>query len=142
LNLPQQFASRNHIAIVEYTGLFPREGKPHGNSKHTSQEYIRTDPKTLTLCLIAIHFTLLDCPFQSVVRHKDKVGFICSTTMSVPRTTIICKSANVNKSIEHERDNVPYAYHLVNGPNLNAKEMLASIDYLALNIWMYRTESE
>jgi hypothetical protein len=46
-NLPQQFASRNHIAIVEYTGLFPREGKPHGNSKHTSQEYIRTDPKII-----------------------------------------------------------------------------------------------
>ena len=46
-NLPQQFASRNHIAIVEYTGLFPREAKPHGNSKHTSQEYIRTDPKII-----------------------------------------------------------------------------------------------
>jgi glycerol-3-phosphate dehydrogenase len=77
--------------------------------------------------------------------------------MSVPRTTIICQIAvfrvlshgyivhvvsdtendtnipvsdslnNVNKSIEHERDNVPYAYHLVNGQNLNATEMLASI---------------
>jgi glycerol-3-phosphate dehydrogenase len=35
--------------------------------------------------------------------------------------------SNVNKSIEHERDNVPYAYHLVNGQNLNATEMLASI---------------
>ena len=46
-NLPQQFASRNRIAIVEYTGLFPREGEPHGNSKHTSQEYIRTDPKII-----------------------------------------------------------------------------------------------
>jgi hypothetical protein len=33
----------------------------------------------------------------------------------------------MNKSIEHERDNVPYAYHLVNGQNLNATEMLASI---------------
>lgn len=46
-NLPQQFASRNHIAIVEYTGLFSGDGEPHSNSKHTSQEYIRTDPKTI-----------------------------------------------------------------------------------------------
>jgi hypothetical protein len=29
----------------------------------------------------------------------------------------------VNKSIEHERDNVPFAYHLVNGQNLNTKNV-------------------
>ena len=30
---------------------------------------------------------------------------------------------SVNKSIEHERDNVPFAYHLVNGQNLNTKNV-------------------
>ena len=53
-NLPQQFASRNRIDIVEYTGLFPREGEPHGNSKHTSQEYIRTDPNIIDKIKVGI----------------------------------------------------------------------------------------
>ena len=46
-NLPDQFSSRKHIAIVEYSGLCPRQVEPHGNAKNSSQEYVRTDPKVI-----------------------------------------------------------------------------------------------
>ena len=32
---------------MEYIGISPRQGEPHGNAKHTSQEYVRTDPKVI-----------------------------------------------------------------------------------------------
>ena len=43
-NIPPEF---KNVAVVEYTGTCPRTNLPHGNSKHSTQEYIRTDPKIL-----------------------------------------------------------------------------------------------
>ena len=43
-NLPEKFTTRKHIAVIEYTGVCPRQGESHGNSKNTNQEYVRTDP--------------------------------------------------------------------------------------------------
>ena len=46
-NLPDSFSTLSHKAIIEYTGVCPRQGEPHGNSKNSSQEYVRTDPKII-----------------------------------------------------------------------------------------------
>ncbi|CAG2235670.1 unnamed protein product [Mytilus edulis] len=46
-NLPDRFSTLSHKAIIEYTGVCPRQGEPHGNSKNSSQEYVRTDPKII-----------------------------------------------------------------------------------------------
>lgn len=43
-NLPEKLTTRKHIAVIEYTGVCPRQGESHGNSKNTNQEYVRTDP--------------------------------------------------------------------------------------------------
>ncbi|CAG2256893.1 unnamed protein product [Mytilus edulis] len=46
-NLPDRFSTLSHKAIIEYTAVCPRQGEPHSNSKNSSQEYVRTDPKII-----------------------------------------------------------------------------------------------
>jgi acyl-CoA hydrolase len=46
-NLPEQYLSRQHVTIVEYSGICPRGSVSHGNAKQTCQEYFRTDPKVI-----------------------------------------------------------------------------------------------
>ena len=33
--------------IFEYTGSYPQTNAPHGNTKHVTHDYIRTNPETL-----------------------------------------------------------------------------------------------
>ena len=43
----KKYLSRQHVTIVEYSGICPRGSVPHGNAKQISQEYVRTDPKII-----------------------------------------------------------------------------------------------
>ncbi|VDI10138.1 Hypothetical predicted protein [Mytilus galloprovincialis] len=45
--LPTQHQDRVHLALVEYTGKFSQTSGPHGNAKHVTHDYTRTDPKVL-----------------------------------------------------------------------------------------------
>ena len=43
--MPTQHQARAEISLVEYTGAFPENTAPHGNAKHVTHDYQRTDPK-------------------------------------------------------------------------------------------------
>jgi hypothetical protein len=46
-NIPETFTDRTNIVIVEYIGKCPRAGVPHGNAKHSTQEFVHIDPQIL-----------------------------------------------------------------------------------------------
>ena len=50
------------LAVVEYIGLFPDAGSPHGNSRASGSDYVRTDP-TVT--------TAIDAELQNRKRPRD-----------------------------------------------------------------------
>lgn len=45
--MPKTSTGHSNITIFEYIGKCPRVGAPHGNAKHSTQEYVRTDPQIL-----------------------------------------------------------------------------------------------
>jgi hypothetical protein len=44
--LPAKRCNRQYITLVEYTGSYPQTDAPHGNAKHITHDYIRTNPET------------------------------------------------------------------------------------------------
>lgn len=46
-SIPEVYVQHNHFAVVEYIGVSPRHGQPHGNAKNSSQDYIRTKPEII-----------------------------------------------------------------------------------------------
>jgi hypothetical protein len=41
---PARHSLRENVALVEYTGTYPKSSQTHGNAKHVSHDYVRTHP--------------------------------------------------------------------------------------------------
>jgi hypothetical protein len=44
---PARHSLRENVALVEYTGTYPKSSQTHGNAKHVSHDYVRTHPDVI-----------------------------------------------------------------------------------------------